>query len=171
MELPPATHATGHYTRSPERSPAEDLSRLTGDGLIDYLEQLGVAPASIQIILNTCQDGLEWTNLIREVTAGGTTATQEFLRDELKIQSRLTRSKLTADVRCAVNLEERTQEDRAHQRGLESHRAARQNYSPTVELNTSNREADEESPGGRDHHGSRVRVQLRTNTSIVRSEH
>ena len=59
VELPPATYATGHYTRSPERSPAEDLSRLTGDGLIDYLEQLGVEPPSIQIILNTCQDGLE----------------------------------------------------------------------------------------------------------------
>ena len=92
------------------------------------------------------------------MTASGTTATQEFLRDELKIQSRLTRSKLTADVKCAINLEERTQEDRAHQRELESHRAARQNYSPTVELTTSNREEAEGSPAARDHHGSRVRV-------------
>ena len=152
MSTPDARYAPGHiYMMTPERASAEGLTQLTGRGLIEYLQVLHVNHEAIEIIIQTCQDGQEWTQLVFEVSDScGPEAANTFLQEELKIDNGLTRVKLLVDVKCAVNQDRATLLERDHQRALETHRAANTTYSPTVERNPdgSPKQHDHERSGG-----------------------
>jgi hypothetical protein len=152
----PATGTT--YEMTPIRASAEELTRLTGSGLIEYFEALHITHEAITLIINICQDGQEWTQLMREVNDSGPEAATRFLIEELKITSTLARVKLMADIKYAVELDCNLIQEREHQRTLETHRAANTTYSPTVDLEEESEHGESEyrGPTARVHYAPKI---------------
>ena len=80
------------------------------------------------------------------------------MRDELQINCTLTRVKLLADVKCAVNHDYILLQERAHQRALEAHRAANTTYSPTLErtYGSPDQEREPHEPTPRVHYAPKI---------------
>ncbi len=110
---------------SPSRASAEDLTRMSGPGLANYLEQLRLPVESIGIVLNNCSDGQEWINLINEASGPGMDSGRAFMQTELKITSMITIVKLIADVKRALVWEASALEDKEHRKAIERQRLTR----------------------------------------------